>query len=191
MKIIRFDAFPDSNTHFVPNAFFTDNAILMADSCWRPHRRPLFLPTDGFMLCEIRAAVKVSRLGKAIERKFAGRYYDEICLVNFLVREPDSELFTTPEPMVDDSLVHGEWLPLPQDAPLHLRIDTGSTPLVKEFSLPRDYIDQALESLSHEATFKTGDILVLPTPLARFTPKRDMHVKASANDRIILDFKIK
>lgn len=195
MKVIRFDAFPDSNARLVTDSFFTDNAIIMSDSTWRPHRRPLFFPTEGFWLCDLRLAIKVSRLGKGIEEKFASRYYEEFCLVNFLVREPDPALFTTPDCMIDDALVHGEWIPL-SDKPLNIEIKGSKGPSVteainKEIELPIDYINHALKALSHEATFKTGDIIVLPKSILRYSPKRESHMEVSVDGKLALDFKIK
>lgn len=196
MKLIRFDAFPDSQARLVTDQFFTDNAIIMADSCWRPHRRPLFIPSQGFWLCDLRLAIKVGRLGKAIEEKFAPRYYDQFCLANLLVREPDPELFTTPHCMIDDALVHGEWLPL-DTGTLNIELcgykgsDNPEASLSQQTELPVDYINRALKSLSHEATFKTGDIIVLPRSIARFTPRRESHIIATVNGHEALDFKIK
>lgn len=196
MKVIRFDAFPDSNARLVTDSFFTDNAIIMSDSTWRPHRRPLFFPAEGFWLCDIRLAIKIGRLGKAIEEKFASRYYEEFCLVNFLVREPDPELFTTPDCMIDDALIHGEWLPI-TSAPLDIEIrgykgaSTDEEPISKKIELPVEYINRALKALSHESTFKTGDIIVLPKSILRYSPKLDSHIKATVNGTMALDFKIK
>lgn len=195
MKIVRFDAFPDSRASRVTDYFFTDNAIIMADSTWRPHRRPLFVADAGYWLCDLRLAIKVSRLGKAIEEKFASRYYEEFCLVNFLVREPDSELFTTPDGMMDDALIHGEWMPLTTD-PITIEISgtkgaSVADVITKQVELPVDYINHALKSLSHESTFKTGDIIVLPQSILRYTPRRDSHIEVSVNSSVVLDFKIK
>lgn len=197
MKIIRFDAFPDSHAAYVPDGFFTDNAVLMADSCWRPHRRPLFVPTEGFWLCGIRVAVRISRLGKAIAPKFANRYYDGFCLVNYLVREADAEQFSTPDCMIDDSLIHGEWLPMPEDNSTEFSFsiqglsETSANSALKSFTIPVDYLDRALSILSHEATFKNGDVIILPQSLARYVPHPDMHITADVDGKTVLDFKIK
>jgi len=194
MKLIRFDT-PCPDTQPVPDSFFTDNAVILADSSWRPHRRPLFFPNEGSWLCEIRLAVKISRLGKAIEEKFAPRYYDELCLVNFLIRKPDPELFTTPDCMIDDALIHGEWFPL-HNGIMEIEVKgtkgaSDNTVISNRLELPTAFINHALKSLSHESTFKTGDIIVLPQSPARFSPLCESHIEASINGLPALDFKIK
>lgn len=191
MKILRFDAFTESASSLVPDSFFTQNAILMADSSLRPHRRPLFVPTEGLWLCELRPAVKISLLGKGIAKQFAKRYYAEYTVVNYMVKEPDPEQSFTPGFMLDDALVQGQWQPLPEGE-VHFTVNGIKDSAVgKDFSIPRDFIDNAIAALSGHATFKTGDLIVLPQSLARYIPRPDMHVTVCNGDTTILDFKIK
>lgn len=191
MKIIRFDAFTESVSALSPQSFFTQNAILMADSSIRPHRRPLFVPSEGFWLCELRPAVKIGLLGKGISKDFASRYYHEFTVVNFMQREADPEQFFTPGFMLDDALVCGQWVELPPEGASITVKGIHEKPLEKNFTLPCDFIDNALAALSGNATFKTGDILVLPHSLARYVPHPGSRVEVNLQDDTILDFKIK
>lgn len=193
MKIIRFDAANESASRLSPKSFFTENAILMADSCLRPHRRPLFADPTGMWLCEIRMAIKVSHLGKAIAREFAPRYYAEYTLLNYMWREVDPEAAYTPNFMLDDAVIQGVWLPLPAaGATVDAEVCNNDQLLIKkELALPLDFVDRALEALSQNATLKTGDILILPLPLVRYIPKAESHITVDADGQRILDFKIK
>lgn len=195
MKIIRFDAMPDRAAASIPEKFYCDNCILMADSAWRPDRRPMFLPTEGYWLCELRLAVKIDRLGKGISPKFASRYYSQYTLVNYLVYEPDPELNMSPAFMLDDALIHGSMLPV-DDQEHHLTatgLSTAHPEDAKEvdFRLDLAMIDRALSALSHDATFKTGDIIVLPHSLVSYIPRPDSKVEVDIDGRQVLNFKIK
>ena len=155
MKVIRIDS--DTNAPIA--------GALIADSAIRPHRRPLFLP-DGEWVCEIRPAVRIERLGKAIPAKFARRYYTHYCLVNCL-RPMTNERFT--DSITDDTIVAGDLLPIEGSD-----IDTGQ-------------VDSLIERLSHSATFKTGDLIILPAILKKYTPEIDQTVNINNN----LEFTIK
>lgn len=195
MKIIRFDALPDRVAASTPDKFFCDNCILMADSAWRPDRRPMFLPAEGYWLCELRPAVKIDRLGKSVSPKFASRYYSEYTLVNYLVYEPDPELNMSPAFMLDDALIHGSWMPV-DDNEHHLvaaGLSASHPEEVKEvdYTLNFQMLDRAIAALSHDATFKTGDIIVLPRSLVSYIPRPDSKVDVTVDGRQILNFKIK
>lgn len=191
MKIIRFDAFTESSSDLSPKSFFTENAFLMADSSIRPHRRPLFVPEEGFWLCDLRPAVKISQLGKNISREFASRYYTEFTVVNYMLREPDPEQFFTPGFMLDDAIVCGQWIPL-ADGPIAISVEgVKDDVLEKHFEFPSKFVDNAISALSENATFKTGDVIVLPHSFMRYVPRRNSHVKVMAKGAVILDFKIK
>lgn len=125
----------------------------IADSAVRPHRRPVFIP-EGQWRCEIRPAIRFNRLGKAISAKFAPRYYNEWCLTNCLISENPSPL----DAMIDDALTLGDLQPV-EGAPL-----------------PLDKINELIEVLSRQATFKTGDIIILPDILESFEPRINQHI---------------
>lgn len=191
MKILRFDAFSDSASGLSPAAFFAETAVMMADSSMRPHRRPLFVPDEGFWLCDLRPAIKISLLGKNIERSFAPRYYGEFTIVNLMVREPDGDPVLTPGFMLDDAIVCGDWIPV-ADRAVDLTIGgIHDHDIHKDFTVDRDFVDSAIASLSKNATFKTGDMLVLPHSLAHYVPRRDTRITVQADGSTILDFKIK
>ena len=176
MKIVRLDR---------PEGSAAVTATLMADSCWRPDMRPLFVPDGGEWVCEVRVAVRIGRLGKAIRRKFAMRYVDGWTAVNYL--RPAEDMARTAEAcMTDDSLVHGEWRPLPEVSAA-LVCDGKAA----EWHPDADFIAGELERLSGRTTFKTGDVLLLPEILFAYTPVRDRHVEIAADTSPCLRFNIK
>lgn len=129
---------------------------LVADSAWRPDRRPLFVPEGADCLhARICPAVRMSRLGKSIAPGFAARYYDAWALVSVQDFGEGAAL------VADDSLVIGPW------APLDVLPASGhccGAPATVD--IPRARLDAAIAGLSRGMTFKTGDVLVLPHTLA-------------------------
>ena len=158
MKIIRIDSLP--GTPF--------RASLMTDSAMRPDHRPLFLPV-GDWICEIRPAIRIDRLGKAIAAKFARRYYANFTLVNYLrptIYDNDFRYNT-----MDDAIVVGTWTPIDQ----------------ADFTIDRNAIDLLIEYLSTTMTFKTGDIIILPDVVDAYIPEINQQINVSH----ILEFTIK
>ena len=173
MKVIRIDS--------GMNPFA---ASLVPDSAIRPDRRPLFLP-EGKWKCEIRMAVRVSRLGKMISYKFAPRYYADFAFVNCLLPADGSGFRFD---IMDDAIVLGQWEPI-ESAPGEVCFD-GSC---GKCHLSREEIDRYIVDISAKATFKTGDIIILPTPIFAFEPQIGQHVELSlpGDTQPLLQFNIK
>lgn len=171
MKIVRID---------------TGNAaFLMADSAWRPHRRPYFVPEGTAPLCEIRPALRIDRLGKAINPKFADRYIGAWTPVCYMRPAADYEGLA-PAGMLDDSMIIGEWLPVPRGS-VALTLDGHTT----QWGLDSNAAASLLASLSQAATFKTGDVIVLPQVLFSFTPVAGNSVELSVSDTKVLEYNIR
>lgn len=171
MKIVRLDS---------------DNAaVLMADSAWRPDRRPYFVPEGEAPVCEIRPALRIDRLGKAINPKFASRYIGAWTPVCYM-RPSGSQSGLAPAGMLDDSLVVGTWMPLPHgEVPLALGDITAS------WGLDLGAASQLIATLSASSTFKTGDIVVLPRTIFSFTPVAGTSVLLTAAGNPVLEFNIR
>ena len=160
---------------------------LMADSACRPDRRmPLFVP-DGSWTIEVRPAVRVGRLGKAMTPQFAPRHIDGWALVAYLRPEHPSALAD----MIDDGLCTGLWQSVENvsDAPMGVKIDDHTIAI----NLRRltNAGAEALASLSQAATFKTGDIIVLPEVIHSQPAVPSGLLSASLGDNLLLDLVIK
>lgn len=177
MKILRIDN---------PASVAAADAVLIADSAWRPDRRPLFLPEegDGSLFGELRMALRVDRLGKCVSARFARRYIGAMSVV---------ATFSGPSmtPFSDDSLVTGRWIDLgPDDKPaMTVTTDVADSPV--SIAADEAYIDSLFESLSRRTTFKTGDIIILPVTVARFDPALFRQVTVDAGDTNLLEFPIR
>lgn len=159
---------------------------LMADSAITPPGRPVFMP-DFASACrgEVYLAVKVSRLGKNIAAKFAGRYFESFALAFCLIPLTD---VAGAEMMMDNALTFSEWVST-GDLPDSVGIEVFGHPIrINDLS---DILAQAVVDASRYSTLKTGDILLplrlgAPIAVGIGTP-----VAASLNGRPLLNLKIK
>ena len=131
--------------------------VLKSDSCMLVNRKPFFTPDDAQDLRMTPCVVlRVSRLGKSIEQRFADRYYDAVAPgLDFVVWDKLEEARRNGSSWTealdfDYSLAIGEW------------IDKGERLKVKGESLlisPEEAIEQA----SRLMTIRQGDLIYIDT----------------------------
>ena len=131
--------------------------VLKSDSCMLVNRKPFFTPDDAQDLRMTRCVVlRVSRLGKSIEQRFADRYYDAVAPgLDFVVWDKLEEARRNGSSWTealdfDYSLAIGEW------------IDKGERLKVKGERLlisPKEAIEQA----SRLMTIRQGDLIYIDT----------------------------
>jgi len=143
-----------------------DGYEVIADSAVVLPGRPTFIPDiENVSSWEARPmlAVRISRLGKSISRKFAPRFYDSITLALRLVplageRKPLAGITS----VMDFGLTLGEWAGLTADME-NISIDLNNG----KFSAGNLHngIAAAIEALSRHTTLKMGDLLLFPLPV--------------------------
>ena len=131
--------------------------VLKSDSCMLVNRKPFFAPDDAQDLRMSHCVVlRVSRLGKSIEQRFADRYYDAVAPgLDFVVWDKLEEARRNGSSWTealdfDYSLAIGEW------------IDKGERLKVKGERLlisPEEAIEQA----SRLMTIRQGDLIYIDT----------------------------
>ncbi|MBT8286867.1 MAG: fumarylacetoacetate hydrolase family protein [Bacteroidia bacterium] len=145
-----------------------DTAILLK-------KQPFFIPEfSSEVHHEVELLVRINRLGRHINRKFAHKYYDEISLgIDFTARDVQSELKQKGLPWekakaFDGSAVIGKWISKSKfdniDAiDFHLE-KNGKTVQKGNSSLMLWKIDELIEYISKYFTLKIGDIIFTGTP---------------------------
>lgn len=164
--------------------------------------RPFFIPDFSQEVhYETEVLVKINRLGRHIQEKFAHLYYDEIGLgVDFTARDLQRACIRDGEPWeiakaFDGSAVVGKFLPktdLPdvQDLHFHLmlngvQVQTGHT---------RDMlftIDQIIAHVSKFVTLKMGDIIFTGTPVGVGPVQINDRLEGFLEGKKLFDFKVK
>lgn len=152
-----------------PVIFFKPETALLVG------RQPFFYPEfskDIHYECEI--VVRINRLGKNIQKKFASRYYDEIGLgIDFTARDLQTQLKEKGLPWekakgFDGSAVLGKFVSidsLKNKSNIEFQLLKNGSVVQCGFSKDMIYdIDSIIEHVSQFVTLKIGDIIFTGTP---------------------------
>lgn len=173
-----------------------------ADSSLLKDSKPFFLPDDmGRIEYETEIVVRIYRLGKAIPKRFAYRYYDAVTVgIDFTARELQQKLREKGLPWemskgFDGAAAIGEWVSVEkfrdvQALNFHLDIN-GNTVQEGRTSDMLFKIDEIIEYISKYFTLKTGDILYTGTPAGVGPVNINDHLTGYIEDRKVLEFNIK
>mgnify|MGYP003663906692 FL=1 len=138
-------------------------------------KQPFFIPDfSDDVHHEVEILVKINRVGKHIDRKFAHKYYEEIGLgIDFTARDLQSKLKEKGLPWekakaFDGAAVIGNWLPVNEIQD----VDAIGFSLKKNDKIVQNgntshmlwKIDELIEYVSKYFTLKIGDIIFTGTP---------------------------
>lgn len=149
--------------------------FLKPDTAILPKNFPFFIPDfSSDIHHEVEILVKINRVGKHIDPKFAYKYYDEIGLgIDFTARDVQSQLKEKGLPWekakaFDGSAVIGEFLPKSEFKSLEnisfeLK-NNGATVQEGNTSHMLWKIDELISYVSQYFTLKIGDIIFTGTP---------------------------
>lgn len=146
-------------------------------------KQPFFIPDfSNDVHHEVEILVKINKIGKHIEKRFAHKYYDTIGLgIDFTARDLQSKLKEKGLPWekakaFDGAAVIGEFLPKSNFADInninfHLE-NNGNIVQKGNTSLMLWKIDALIEYISKYFTLKIGDIIFTGTPagVAKINP---------------------
>ena len=165
-------------------------------------KQPFFIPEfSDEVHHEVEVLVKIKKVGKYIDKKFAHKYYDEIGLgIDFTARDLQSKLKSKGLPWekakaFDGSAVIGKWLPKTQFADIdninfslkknEEQVQTGNTRLMLW------KINELIEYVSKYFTLKIGDIIFTGTPAGVGKVFANDQLKGYIEDQEIFSIKIK
>ncbi|MBC2846015.1 fumarylacetoacetate hydrolase family protein [Winogradskyella flava] len=138
-------------------------------------KQPFFIPDfSDDIHHEVEVLVKIKKVGKYIDKKFAHKYYDDIGLgIDFTARDLQAQLKAKRLPWekakaFDGAAVIGKWLPKSKfqdinNINFHLEknneiVQSGNTTLMLW------KVDEIIEYVSKYFTLKIGDIIFTGTP---------------------------
>ncbi len=164
--------------------------------------KPFFLPDfSNEIHFETELVLKISKLGKHIDEKYADRYYDEIGIgIDFTARDLQRECKAKGLPWeiakaFDNSAPLGKFLPKEKFADVnnigfHLDINGKLT----QEGNSRDLIfsfNRLISYLSIFFTLKTGDLIFTGTPAGVGPVKKNDRLQAYIENELLLDFMVK
>lgn len=148
--------------------------FLKPDSAILPKKMPFFIPPfSNNIHYEVEVLVKIDKVGKYIEEKFAHKYYDEIGLgIDFTARDvqdqcKDKGLPWEKAKAFDGSAVVGEFFPKTQFDLSNLEFKLTKNDVVVQDGNTAAMlwkIDELIAYVSQFFTLKKGDIIFTGTP---------------------------
>lgn len=179
-----------------PVIFMKPESALLKDG------KPFFIPDfSNEIHYETEMVVKINRLGKNIEEKFAHRYYDELTVgIDFTARDLQRDLKEKSLPWeiakgFDGSATIGNFISKDefqdiQNINFHLDINSKTI----QQGNTRDMIfsvDKIIAYVSQFFTLKIGDLIYTGTPSGVGPVKIDDHLEGYLEDNKLLDFHLK
>ena len=172
------------------------------ENCIVLDNKPFYYPDFSSNIHhEVEIVLKISNVGKNIEKKFAHRYYDGIGLgIDFTARDLQDEAKQGGAPWeiaksFDYSAPLSDFIPVSDfddvnRISFHLDIN-GKT--VQEGNTERMIfpVDVQIAYISRFITLKTGDLLFTGTPAGVGPVKIGDHLEAYLDDRRMMDFYVK
>ena len=149
--------------------------FIKPDSCLGQKSQPFFIPDfSNEIHHEVEVLVKIKRIGKHIQTKFAHNYYDEIGLgLDFTARDLQSELKAKGLPWekaksFDGAAYVGQWFDKSQFTNINdLQFQLTKNAVVVQNDTTANMIwgiDEIISYVSRYFTLKIGDILFTGTP---------------------------
>lgn len=175
--------------------------LTIPDSALLGKKRPFFIP-DFAERCDARIhlAVRVCRLGRSINKRFAHRYYDAVAVAVHFTPHPFLERLQAegaPWSMAygfDSSLAMGDWHSFPTGGcPDEAYLDLlCNDMLAAELDMDgvREQVDDLLSDASQFYTLRQGDIFLVDGSAPREVHIDD-HLNARLNDVTGIAFNVK
>lgn len=176
--------------------------FLKPDTSILVKKQPFFIPDFSEDIHhEVEVLVKINRIGKYIDKKFAHKYYNEIGLgIDFTARDLQSKLKSKGLPWekakaFDGAAVIGEWMDKSNfdnvDA-IDFRLEKNGT-IVQQGNtkLMLWKIDELIEYVSKYFTLKIGDVIFTGTPAGVGSVKAEDQLSGFIENQQIFSIKVK
>ena len=164
--------------------------------------RPFFYPDFSSMIHhELEVVIRIDRLGRSIEEKYAGRYFSEIALgVDFTARDLQNEMKQKGLPWeiskgFDYSAPVSDFFPVSNYGDIHnlsFRLDlNGETVQHGSTALMIFSFEKIIAYVSRFMTLKTGDLIFTGTPAGVGPVKVKDRLEAFLEGEKLMDFLVK
>jgi len=173
----------------------SDNAILLK-------KQPFFIPDfSDDVHYEVEVLIKINKLGKHIDKKFAHKYYDQVGLgIDFTARDVQKQLKDKGLPWekaksFDGAAVIGKWIDKAEFSDvdnLNFRLEKNSSVVqTANTNLMLWKIDELIEYVSKYFTLKIGDIIFTGTPAGVGKVIANDRLKGFLEDRELFSITVK
>jgi len=183
------------------NSALPENPVffIKPDNCLLRNNQPIYYPEFTKELhYELEVVLRINRLGRSINKRYAHRYYDAVTLgVDFTARDLQQECKQKGLPWeiakaFDFSAPIGEFIPkedIEDINSIDFRLEKND--IVVQQGNTRDMIfayDDLIDYVSRFVTFKIGDLLFTGTPAGVGPVQIGDRLKGYLNNRLMFDF---
>lgn len=195
--------------NYVAHAAELDNPVpeepvlfLKPETALVPKRNPFFLPDFSEEVhYEAELVIRINRIGKNIQEKFAHKYYDSLTVgIDFTARDLQKKLKTKGLPWekaksFDGSAAIGKWvdksdLDEPDNPNFHLLLN-GKKVQEGNPELMIFKIDKLISHISSYFTLKIGDLIFTGTPSGVGPVQRNDSLNLFLENREVLNLNVK
>lgn len=177
--------------------------FMKPDSSLLRNNDPFYIPDwTNDVHYEVELVVKINRIGKNIEKRFAHRYFDEIGLgIDFTARDVQNQLKDKGLPwekakafdkaaVLGSTFISRSLFPDPEAILFKLDIN-GKTVQSGNSELMMFGFEEIIAHVSKYVTLKIGDLIYTGTPAGVGPVKIGDHLEAYLENKKLLDFMIK
>lgn len=177
--------------------------FMKPDSSLLRNNDPFYIPEwSNEIHHEIELVIKINRIGKNIEKRFAHRYFDEIGLgIDFTARDVQNKLKEKGLPWekakaFDQSAVLGGIFTnkssFPDERNISFKLNiNGKTVQAGNSALMIFSFEEIIANVSKYVTLKIGDLIYTGTPAGVGPVKIGDHLEGFLEEQKLLDFMIK
>lgn len=177
--------------------------FMKPDSALLRNNDPFYIPDwTKEVHHEIELVIKINRIGKNIEKRFADRYYDEIGLgIDFTARDVQAQLKAKGLPWEkakafdQSAVISSTFFPksiFPDLESLYFKLNiNGTTAQEGESGLMIFGFDEIISHVSKYVTLKIGDLIYTGTPANVGPVQIGDHLEGYLEGKKLLDFKVK
>ncbi len=177
--------------------------FLKPDTALLRNNDPFYIPEwTGNLHHEVELVLRICRLGKNIEMKFAHRYYDAISLgIDFTARDVQSELMKKGLPWEKakafdySAAISSKFFPLnsfPKLQKIRFRLDVNNQTVQQATSELMIFgFDEIISHISKFMTLKIGDLIYTGTPAGVGPVKIGDRLEGFLEDEKMFDFRIR
>ncbi|NBC84385.1 MAG: 2-hydroxyhepta-2,4-diene-1,7-dioate isomerase [Bacteroidetes bacterium] len=175
--------------------------FLKPDSALLTNNNPFYIPDFSHDVHhELEIVIKINRLGKHINQKFAHRYYSEIGLgIDFTARDIQQECKQNGWPWeiaksFDGSAPLGDFVPKENLDLKNLNFRLDINQKTRQQGNTSDLIfhfDELIAYISRFLTLKIGDLIFTGTPEGVGPVKLNDHLEGYLEEKKLLDLKVK
>ena len=177
--------------------------FLKPDTALLRNNDPFYIPDFSQRVdyeCEL--VVRIDRLGKCIDRKFAHRYYNEVGLgIDFTARDLQQRAiaeglpWTAAKGFDRSAAISPQFVPLAELGSvgnLHFELSiNGEVRQRGETAQMLFGVDEIIECVSKYMTLRTGDLIFTGTPAGVGPVHKGDNLRATLEGRLLLDFDIR